>query len=92
MFKYRILHSTYMNVRFRRLNKQPAQKAAPTLHMPHQVIIEEWLKRDRQRREREKEDKRPRIRAPAHSPQQQEKKEEPGEIKIDINNPDNDVN
>lgn len=82
-----------MNVRFRRLNKAPAVKAAPALNLPNQVIIEEWLKRDRQRREREQEEKRPRIRAPAHSPlQQPEKKEEPKEIWIDINEPDNSVN
>jgi hypothetical protein len=86
-----------MNVRFRRLNKPPAKKASPDLHLPNQVIIDDWLKRDRQRREREAEEKKPRIRVPAHSPQQQpdqkeDKIEEPKEIRINIIDPDNDVN
>lgn len=82
-----------MNVRFMRLNKQPAKKASPALQLPHPVIIDDWLKRDRERREREADEKRPRIRAPEHAPQKRpENKEEPKEIIIDINEPDNAVN
>jgi hypothetical protein len=93
MFKYQILHINYMNARFKRLNKPPAVQAAPVVEMPHPVIIEEWLRRDRQRREREDDAKRPRIRAPEHSPQMPpQKKEEPKEIRIDITDPDNTVN
>ena len=94
MFKYGVLYNSYMNVRFRRLNTQPAKKASSSLQLPHQVIIDDWLRRDRQRRQQEQDDKRPRKEIPTRSPEQPKEApvEEPTEIRINIITPDSDSN
>lgn len=91
-----------MNVRFRRLNKKtpapakPEMKAAPLLDLPPQIIIDDWLKRERRKKQDETDGQRQRIKLPVPGSEPltevPDKQEEPWEIIIDLNNPDNLVN
>lgn len=81
-------------------NKAPAPaksaiKAAPLLDLPPQIIIDDWLKRDRERR-KPQEEKEQRIRIPLDMPHRKPRDQpgirEPEEIIIDLNKPANTLN
>ncbi len=88
-----------MNVRFRRLNKKapasakPEIKAAPLIELPPQIIIDDWLRREREKRKQQKDESERQIRLPLDRPLPPRPEiSEPHEIIIDLNNPDNLVN